>query len=201
VIAAVALHRVALTYVFAVDSSYIYSAFDTRIDHLMIGCLLAVLLRRRALHAFWTRVCSHPAAPCATIAALVLSIQCSEQIRNYREVIGYTLDPLLVAVFIAQVIALSSGKAWSWLDSAPARFLGRISYPLYLYQQLTLYPVREALRAFPVALQLAAAVAVTIGVASLSYYLVEQPFLRLKHRRAAPPRFATHHAATAESVG
>jgi len=65
------------------------------------------------------------------------------------------------------------------------KFLGRISYSLYLYQQLTLHAVKNALGHYPVVIQLAGAILVTVIVASMSYYLIERPFLKLK---SATPR-------------
>jgi peptidoglycan/LPS O-acetylase OafA/YrhL len=185
VIACVAIHRALLSYVFAVDESYIYSAFDTRVDQLMAGCLLAVLLKRRALEWFWARVCSHPIAPLVTIALVIASMMLGRVLGAHsRDVFGFAVQPILYAVFLAQVITLSGTPMWSWLDAAPIRYLGRISYPLYLYQEVTLYPVRRLLAAYSVPLQLVVAIAVTIVVASLSYYIVERPFLRLRHRPA-----------------
>jgi peptidoglycan/LPS O-acetylase OafA/YrhL len=187
VIAVVGIHRSVLSLVFEVNQSYIYSAFDTRIDQLMIGCLLAVTLRRRMLTSFWNAACSHAVMPFLTVAAIVASIFFGPTLfPRYRHVVGFTLEPLLMAVFLGQAIALSSTLAWTWLDAAPVRYLGRISYSLYLYQQVTLYPVRRILAAYPVSIQLVAAIAVTIVVASLSYYVIERPFLQLKHRRQAP---------------
>ena len=183
VIGCVVIHRSLLTLVFGVDQSYIYSAFDTRVDQLMVGCLVAVLLKRRALEWFWTRVCAHPVAPLVTVALVVASMRIAPLLGVYfRETVGYTIQGILYGVLLIQMVALSSTPAWSWLNYAPARFLGRISYPLYLYQQLTLYPVRRMLAEYPVPVQLVAAVMVTILVASVSYYVVERPFLRLKHR-------------------
>jgi peptidoglycan/LPS O-acetylase OafA/YrhL len=60
------------------------------------------------------------------------------------------------------------------------RYLGRISYSLYLYQQITLYPVRRVLGAQPVVLQLVVAIFLTVAVASASYFLIERPFLKFK---------------------
>jgi len=69
---------------------------------------------------------------------------------------------------------------WRWIEWPVLRYLGRISYSLYLYQQITLYPVRKALAAQPVIIQLAAAIILTVVVATASYYLIERPFLKLK---------------------
>ena len=181
------IHRTLLAYVFGVDQSYVYSAFDTRIDQLLTGCLLAVVLKRRALPRFWQAACGHQVAPLVTILAfIVLMVAGRAFVPRYRDVLGFTLEPLLIAVFLAQVVALSKTRAWSWLNIAPVRFLGRISYSLYLYQQLTLYPVKRVLQDYPTAVQLLVALAVTIIVASLSYYVIERPFLQWKHRPSVP---------------
>jgi peptidoglycan/LPS O-acetylase OafA/YrhL len=186
-----------LVFIFGVDESYIYSAFETRVDQLMVGCLLAVLLKRGALVGFWTRVCSHQMAPLVTVALVIGSMMLGGTLwGHFRDVVGYSVQGVLYGVLLAQLIALSATPMWSWLDTAPARFLGRISYPLYLYQQLTMSPVRRILAEYPVPVQLVAAVAVTIVVASLSYYVVERPFLRLKHR-PAPVRPLGQGVATA----
>jgi peptidoglycan/LPS O-acetylase OafA/YrhL len=185
-IVAVNVHRIVLSYVFEVPGSYVYSAFDTRIDHLLIGCLLAVVLHRRLFQSFWAAACSHPVAPLLTMGLLLLSIFVAPPyVLRYRHVVGYAVEPVLIAIFLVQAVALSRTIAWSWLDTAPMRFLGRISYSLYLYQQLTLYPVRRLLEGYSVWVQLPVALVVTVVVATFSYYCVERPFLQWKHRAPA----------------
>ena len=183
IIAAGLVHRALLLYVFDVKESYVYSALDTRLDQLMVGALAAVLLKRRVLESFWSHVCAHQLAPLVTIALLVASIALGSTVGgHYRYVLGFAVEPILFAILLIQVVVLSRLPMWSWLDSAPARFLGRISYPLYLYQQITLYPVRRLLADTPIVFQLLVAVLVTICVATLSYVVIEKPFLRLKRR-------------------
>jgi peptidoglycan/LPS O-acetylase OafA/YrhL len=183
-IGAVWIYRAVLCLVFNVDQSYIYSAFDTRLDHLMVGCLLAVLIKREALKSFWNRACAHAALPLLTIALLLASIFLGgAYVYRYRDVFGFAFEPVLIAVLIAQFVSLSVTPWWRWLNARALRFLGRISYPLYLYQQMTLYPARRVLAAYPVLVQLGAAICLTIGVAAISYYVVERPFLKLKDRR------------------
>ena len=59
VIAAIWIHREVLHFLFGVWQGYIYEAFDTRADHLLIGCFLAVVLRSGFLVRFWKAICSH----------------------------------------------------------------------------------------------------------------------------------------------
>ena len=182
IICAVWIYRAVLVYGFGVNQSYIYSAFDTRLDHLMAGCLLAVALKREIAQPLWNKVTGSAFAPLATIALLGVSIFAGQEnlLPRYRDVIGNAVEPLLMAVFIVQMIKLSASGAWAWTQWGWVRYLGRISYPLYLYQQFTLYPVTKALARFPVPIQLAGAIIATVIAASLSYYLVERYFLKLK---------------------
>jgi peptidoglycan/LPS O-acetylase OafA/YrhL len=185
-IVAVWIYRIVLCFLVRVDQGWIYAAFDTRMDQLAVGCLVAVLLKRSAFKSFWQAVCSHPWLPLITIGLLALSIYDGGfVVRRYRDVVGFALEPVLVAVLLVQLIAFSSEKLWRWIEWPLLRFLGRISYSLYLYQQLTLFSIRKRLVGEPVIIQLIVAVIGTTIVASISYFAIERPFLRLKTRRAA----------------
>jgi peptidoglycan/LPS O-acetylase OafA/YrhL len=61
------------------------------------------------------------------------------------------------------------------LNVRPVVWLGKISYSLYLWQQLFAYGERHRPWYF---------ILVAIGLASASYYFVEQPMLRSRERRA-----------------
>jgi peptidoglycan/LPS O-acetylase OafA/YrhL len=180
-IGAVWVHRAVLCFGFHIDQAYIQDAFDTRLDALMVGCLLAVLLKRRALSSVWRIASANTLMPLVTLALLMISVYVGEiYIDRYRDVFGFAIEPLLIAVFIVQMIAFSSTRSWGWTGWGAVRFLGRISYSLYLYQQLTMYSARKALAAYPVIIQLAGAILVTIILATISHYVIERPFLRLK---------------------
>jgi peptidoglycan/LPS O-acetylase OafA/YrhL len=177
------VYRAFLALVVNVNQSYIYNAFDTRLDHLLVGCLLAVLLHRGAFKPVWQFLASRVYLPAITLGLLVFSVLLEVHYGDgYRNVIGFTVDPLLVAVLLVQLVSLSSSATWRWINWSWVRYLGRISYSLYLYQEMTLYPARRILAAHGVFVQLLAAVAGTVLVASASYYLIEKPFLRLKSR-------------------
>jgi peptidoglycan/LPS O-acetylase OafA/YrhL len=181
---AVWVYRAILHFAIGVHQGYIYSAFDTRVDHLMVGCLLAILLRRRALGGLWQALCAARWLPALTLGLLAVSASLGVAWgAGYRNIVGFALEPLLVAVLLVQLIVLSATGAWAWIDSAPMRYLGRISYSLYLYQQLA--PAAGSSRTFgslPLALQVAVSLGGTLVLAMMSYHLVERPFLALKER-------------------
>jgi len=177
------VHRELLHFVFGVSQGYIYQAFDTRADHLLMGCLLAVLLRFGFLGGFWRAICSRPALSVITTSLLLVSVALQIHFGStYRDTVAFVVDPVLVALLIVQTIAFRGTVLWRWLQFAWVRYLGRISYSIYLYQQLVMDPTRKRLVGFPVIVQLAAAVAVVILLASASYFIIERPFLSLKDR-------------------
>ena len=190
-IAAIWIYRELLIFVFGVWQGYIYEAFDARADHLLIGCLLAVMLRSKFATRFWRTVCSNALAP-GPVAVLLAGSAAFEYLRGtaYRDAIGFIIDPVLIAILIAQLIAFRETSIWSWLNLTWVRYLGRISYSIYLYQQITVEPVRKILARYPVAVQLAGALLAVILIASGSYYAVERPFLKLKERFYEKPRRA-----------
>jgi peptidoglycan/LPS O-acetylase OafA/YrhL len=185
------IYRGILCYVFNVDQGYIYSAFDTRLDELLVGCLVAILIRQGQLSSFWRAITAHTLLPLVTIGLLLVSIYVGNAyVDRYRDVFGFAIEPLLVAVLLVQLIVLSPSRLWAWTEWWVLKFLGRISYSLYLYQQVVLYPVKKLMSSFPTVLQLIAAILATITVGALSYYAIELPFLRLQGMRSKLPQSA-----------
>jgi len=191
IVFAVWVWRTVLVFGVGVPQRYVYSAFDTRADHLLIGCLLAVALRARFVPRFWRVLCTSPVMSLLTVSLTIIT--CVAEYRlgtTFRNTVSFLVHPLLIAVLIPQLISFRATMMWSWLNWRPVRYLGRISYSIYLYQQIAMEPPKQLLATYPWALRLAVSVAVVVGVASASHWLIEKPFLRLKDRyrgRASPP--------------
>jgi peptidoglycan/LPS O-acetylase OafA/YrhL len=99
----------------------------------------------------------------------------------YHYSIGFTVDALLVMVLLVQLLLLHRHPMWSWLEHPVVRYLGIISYPLYLWHPWGL-GVGTWLHRLPPAGQFVVGVTVCIALASGSYFLIEKPFLTLKKR-------------------
>jgi peptidoglycan/LPS O-acetylase OafA/YrhL len=181
IIVAIWIWRPLLYVVFHVSQSYIYRAFDTRADALMVGCMLAVLLRRGLLIELFSRLCSHVLSPLISVALLIVSswIAMHDSSGVYRFTVGYALEPVIIAFFLVQMITLSAERIWGWFEHSALAYLGRISYSLYLYQQITLYSARRLTANYPVVVQLVFGVAATVAFATASYVIIERPFLAL----------------------
>jgi peptidoglycan/LPS O-acetylase OafA/YrhL len=177
------VYRAVLAFVVHVHQGYIYEAFDTRADHLLIGCLLAVMLRAGLLARFWNWISVRSWAAVAVVALLAIS-SATETVYGsvYRDSVGCIANPLLTAIWITQLIALRGAPLWRWTSWGWVRYLGRISYSVYLYQQLMVGLGKKLLGHQMVAVQLAGTVALVVVAASASHFFVERPFLRLKAR-------------------
>ena len=99
---------------------------------------------------------------------------------------------LFAGAFFAAFYALAADRL-TWLAARPLVFLGAISYSLYLVHQNIGYTVMRALGSFPRPLQIAAAVALAVLLASALTFFIERPALRAirdffkKRRLAAGP--------------
>lgn len=180
--------REALVFVFRLHQGYIYEAFDARADHLMIGCLLAVLLRERAALGVWSRICVSPALTWVTLALLCISGALSVTYGAiYRDTVGSVADPALVAMLLVQTITWPSEGLGAALNRRWMRYLGAISYSVYLYQQIVVGEMEKMTRPWPW-LSLPAIVAGVIAAASSSYWAAERPALSLRQRFSQPMR-------------
>jgi len=171
-----------------VDASYVYNAFDTRLDNLAVGCLLALAVDYDAVVGAAEALAKRSWFPIVTLALLLTSRLALRDTYHYS--IGFTVDALLIAALIAQLLQLYRTRLWCWREWPAVRYLGTISYPIYLYHQWGA-SVGRRLAGDAHAVEFAAGVMATIVLATGSYYVIERPFLKLKARYAPEMRAHT----------
>jgi peptidoglycan/LPS O-acetylase OafA/YrhL len=104
----------------------------------------------------------------------------------YKEVWGYTLLNYLFALLIYCVAR--TNFLTDVLDSAPLRYLGKISYGLYVYHYGIIAITAALFRKYELDYSLrspqmfAASFGATLLIATLSFYLLEKPITNLKDR-------------------
>jgi peptidoglycan/LPS O-acetylase OafA/YrhL len=104
----------------------------------------------------------------------------------YKEVWGYTLLNYLFAVLIYCVAR--THFLTGILESAPLRYLGKISYGLYVYHYGIIAITTALFRKYGIGYSLRSpqmfviAMSATLLVATLSFYLLEKPIINLKDR-------------------
>lgn len=156
-----------------------YVATDTRLDSIAWGCLLSALIHAR--HAVLDRLARWPAL---VLSAVLLLASFAIRGEVFRETLRYTLQgAALVPVFCALFWAEAPlGWLRRALESRAARFVGNISYSLYLYHFLAL-SVCTALISNVLELKLVTLL-VAFVLATMSYSLVENPIRRFGSRLA-----------------
>ncbi len=148
--------------------SLIDTSFETACDAIATGCLLALYRDELELHAWYGRaVESRWIGPAVILTGLLISTR-------YRSglLLGETVVNVGVALVLDRCVRRPAGAAGRVLNSKLLVYVGRLSYSLYLWQQLFLNRAASTLiNRFPVNLALTAVCAV------VSYYAVEKPFL------------------------
>ena len=155
---------------------------DLRIDSLLIPALLAVVLRSQQV-AVWFRKWLYPVTGVVLVAVVSLTIQ---RMGSRLEIV----KPLLKVCYpllILSTVLHPSGWFGRVLESAPLRWIGRLSYSIYLWQQLFFLDSRET-RDYPTiwVQHLPFNFFAVFAMALLSYYVVERPMIRFGHRLATP---------------
>ena len=180
-IVAVCTWRSLGTLEFGLSHSWAYNALDCRFDSLAIGCLLALLVRDAVFAQRASFASGSALAPLLTLAALAVPHFFPSATWKYTA--GPTVQALLVAVLIFQLMQLARAGFWSWLEWAPVRYIGAISYSAYLYHQWGL-GLGDDFTSLSAPLQFCIGALTTVALASGSYWVIEKPFLSLKDRVA-----------------
>lgn len=150
-----------------------YFRTDTRLDALLWGCTLALLLREAGTRATIKRLLK-PAFWVLLPVAYLLGIALA-----WRGVLWHTL---LAPPMIAGTMLYPPAAAGRVLEWAPLRWVGRISYSLYLWHALVMPQVAAAV-AWPALQSLPWNVPIAFALAAGSYYLVEKPMILVGRRQ------------------
>jgi peptidoglycan/LPS O-acetylase OafA/YrhL len=169
--------------IFALDAhkERTYVASDTRVDSILAGCILAVwnnpvldrgAIDRRRLLLLWLPL----GVACVIFSIVVRSFEFDQTIRYTLQSFGLT--PLFVAAIIWH-----DRWPFRWLNLRPVRYLGILSYSMYLMHTTTLWmferwthwsePVRSVL-----------SLALLVGLGALIFHFVEKPFAAARRRLA-----------------
>lgn len=162
---------------------------------LLVGCLLALLIDRIPTHRFL--------AAGLFLGGVVIILAASP---GQKGVTLYLVVVPLVTVASAGLIAvLAHDGQPGWMRAVttwpPLRYLGRISYGLYLWHYTVYFVVKNHVTSYP--LKPLLQVGIALPVAALSYHLLEAPFLRVKgrFRRQAGHDGGGDHRTGGESAG
>jgi peptidoglycan/LPS O-acetylase OafA/YrhL len=167
-------HRLFGARLFGLNPAMQSFAFPFVCGPIAIGCLLAIWekpIRRVGrplfVHPMWITL----------IPVIMIADKFS------REPIGSAGLDLLLVLFVARCVFHPQDAVGRFLNLRPMRFIGKLSYSLYLWQQLFFH--YSFIPMFPLN------VLGTAGFANASYFLLEKPFLKLRsslRRKDTAPR-------------
>jgi peptidoglycan/LPS O-acetylase OafA/YrhL len=151
---------------------------DVRLDALLIPAIFAVLVQSPSVRSRFGRWFRLWPAILATVLWMITT-----------EIGAFWLDTatsLLLPIVVLGTILNAKSRWATWLEWPPLRYVGRISYSLYLWQQL--FFVGHFYERFPLGILQSTALRFVAlwAIAAGSYHLLERPMIRLG-RRLAPP--------------
>ena len=157
-----------------------YYATDTRFDSILFGCVFAIVANpvlHDPLHS-WLLPRLKWLVPLCVIVLLGTFLVRAD---SFRETLRYTLQALaLIPLFIA---AIHYRKSWPviFLNLPLVRFLGVLSYTLYLCHSMIMESVT---RVWPTNGFVTGAVslACALGFATLVHYWIERPCTKIRRR-------------------
>jgi peptidoglycan/LPS O-acetylase OafA/YrhL len=156
----------------------IFTNTVARLDPLALGIVIAVLARSRPPSLTWI---ARSVLLAMGITTWLIAGHYFSMTRIFM-LLGYPAMAIGAGLIFLSV--LESGVAPFWL-----RYLGKISYGLYVYHLLGLYIVEKAIGGYAKNFNKFlifwwGGLALTLVMAALSYRFIESPFLRLKERYA-----------------
>lgn len=175
------------------EASYyrIHYATDTRIDAILVGCALALLMRQGRLERFWRYVRTMPLLP---TLSLIAALACIAWVTDYRwrqTTFGYTAMALASSTVLMAIFLRPECWLGRVLATRPLVGIGRISYGIYLFHAPLLIAFEARLGAYAADLEtrhyllvLGALSLASVAVAGLHFRLVERRFLAMRKPRA-----------------
>jgi peptidoglycan/LPS O-acetylase OafA/YrhL len=168
---AICLWRSLLIITGHVDAGALQARTDLRIDTILVGCLLALLVERGYLR---TRL-----FPNGWVALVLISLFTVWGTFAIYIPFVMTVYSSVTAILVALILNWFITRGFGPLERKPIVFVGKLSYSLYLWQQLFIGPHTAqfgVLRRFPLN------VGLVCLAACASYFVIERRFLAVKDR-------------------
>jgi peptidoglycan/LPS O-acetylase OafA/YrhL len=175
--------RVVLMTVLHADPWRVTYGTDTRVDSILFGAILALafnpmLDERRLVDA---RVAW--AAFFGALVAIAATLLPRDPV--FRETVRYSLQGLLLMPVYYVLITRHTSPLLSWLNWRPIRFLGVLSYSLYLVHYTAIEVVAHLVPGASPALLIVGGGAISLAYAYGMHTLIEQPLVAWRRRLRA----------------
>jgi peptidoglycan/LPS O-acetylase OafA/YrhL len=163
-----------------------YVLLPSRMDSLAAGAFLACAFRDPVL---WSRVLrARQALAFAALLLTLATVLVHDSLDSQSTAAELVLFPAIVA--LASVVVSTAADGARWLSSRALRFIGRISYGMYVWHILALRLILTRVKIPEIAtsgpwwtfygVTMIGTVLCTVLIALVSWHIIEQPFLQLK---------------------
>jgi peptidoglycan/LPS O-acetylase OafA/YrhL len=165
---------------------YTYIASDARFDSMLFGCALAVW-GNPALD--FEKEAKPSALPLLAGLAGAVLLLVTFVVRDpaFRESVRYSMQGLGLYPLFFLAVRYPQMAVMRFLNWRPVRFVGTLSYSLYLLHQIVIYAVERNVP-LPHLVQAALSLVISLVLAILVWRLIEQPFAKIRSRLTTAPR-------------
>jgi len=156
---------------------------DIAVDGILWGVLLALLYANAAIRPYLQRFLMHPLTWPA-LAITVMLVQAMPSLNWKLDFALISVKAALIPLLMLGTLLQSSSAKSRLLESAPFRHVGRLSYSLYLWQQLFLVWNDERVTGLAIVQTFPLNLLALYLCASVSLRFIETPMIALGHRWA-----------------
>lgn len=170
------------------SEAYLTMATDTRVDAILIGCLMALWRNPWLDRAPAPKALNDWGIAAVSVAVLIGTLLYRDE--TFRLTARYTLQSLAIAPLIYLAVAQADRLPFRWLSARPLVYIGTISYTIYLSHHVILLGLAKHWPQLNwIGLTLVGAI-LTLAVAEPMRRWVEQPCAKLRKRlhRKTPAR-------------
>jgi peptidoglycan/LPS O-acetylase OafA/YrhL len=161
----------------------LYNGFDTRLDALLIGCFVGLLYSWGKLPSSqWFIRVNNVVSSIAVIALIYFMWALTDQ-SAILYIGGFTLVGISIATILVTLLTTRPSIAVWLLENRILIWIGTIAYSLYLWH----WPIFQLIGKINIhwSLRLTLGLFLSFLASAISYYFIEQPFLRRKHKYTA----------------
>jgi len=165
---------------------YIDDRTDTRVDGLLWGCLLAIGCRDPRTRDLVARITAGWRWwGLLAVLAVTQAVDAEGVLAHNLQI---TVRPILIALLVVGTVVTPTTRLARELERPVWRWVGRISYSLYLWQQLFLVWDGQDVEALAWCQWFPFSVMCAFGMAVLSHRYIERPTIAMGRRLAARAR-------------
>jgi peptidoglycan/LPS O-acetylase OafA/YrhL len=176
-IAAALVIRIIETH-FGASETYTTVATECRFDTILSGCVTAMVVNGRGADRL-VRLAVHPMAVIIALCAILSTLVIRDP--TFRQTLRFTIqNAALVPIVLSAVFTPRYLAAKTMLNWRPVKWIGVLSYSLYLWHYAVFDLARAALGEAPALIQYGIGWLLAFCVALLIYFLVERPVFKLR---------------------